>query len=692
MFDESGAITGVFGISFDISRLKETECCLRREQKMAQLTLKTIISALPGHIYWQDKNGVYLGCNELQVKSLGLSSSGQVVGKTDYELSTKALADEYRKVNFQVMETRKEQSLEENAYYQGQNRVFLTHKKPLLDEQNEVVGVLGVSIDITERKQAEAALKTAKEAAEAALLAKTDFLENMRHDIRTPLSGIIGFAELIKQEAEEKSHPQYTKYADGLITSGNALLTFLNEVLETIKLGSGLDPIEKKKFALQTEIQKVIDLYQSLAHKKKLSLLFSHDEAIPKYFLGDSHRIYRILLELLANALTFTQEGRVIVRTKLAKSEGNQSIVKITVEDTGIGIKPEHYQAIFEQFKRLTPSWQGVYNGLGMGLAVVRQYIDELDAEIYVDSVPERGTTFTCVIPLQRTWLEEGIGQEAIRDEFIADTAVYTREPPAVGAKKVLPSCVILLVEDDPFAATIAASLLNHHRCTVDLACDGETALEKAKENSYDLMLLDIGLPDMPGYEVARQIRAMEAHKTVRMVALTAHVEPEQEQCCFDAGISQIFNKPLTREKIEQLLSSPEAEVAREGREEAIPAGDFIDIPYLVKCLGLKGTALQDILLLYNKSLSDELPLIQAAYQEKNWKELKRLVHKMKGGAMFCRAARIQKACEFLEEKLARNKGKRGIATPYEALGEEIQRVKGFVKGFFENRDAEVTV
>ena len=653
----------------------------KSEQKMAEIAIKSIVEALPGHVYWKNTQGVYLGCNEPQAKALGFSSPDLVIGKTDHDLSPKELADEFRKIDLQIMETRQEQLIEEKSG-SGQKGAFLSHKKPLFDKKNNVIGVVGITLDITERKRAEEDLKKSKEAAESALAVKNEFLENMRHDIRTPLSGIIGFAEIIRQEAGE-DHPQFKEYANNLITSGNSLLKFLNEVLESLKISSNEQAIRCDKFDLRAELQKVVDLYQSLAHNKKLHLSLSHAADIPKYLIGDAGRIYRILLELLANALTFTKKGSVIIKTQLAKIEGQKSVIKITVKDTGEGIAKEHYQDIFTRFKRLTPSCQGKYKGAGLGLFTVRQYIDDLEAEIYVNSVPEQGTTFTCVIPLQVPLIEEPLGLEEVSDTGIR-APLEAGLPLALISAPVTSGKSILLVEDDAFAATVAASLLNHYHCQVDLACDGETAIKKAKEKQYDLMLLDIGLPDMPGYEVARKIRELKNQTAVPMVALTAHVEPEQERFCFDAGISQIMNKPLTREKVKTLLASDILEDEQLTRK-------FIDISSLEKNLGFKGTDLIGFLVLFDKSLSKELPFIEVAYQKKDWAHLKRLIHKMKGGAMICGAVRLQKACEFLEERLSKKKPD-ALASSYQGLLKEVQRAKLFLKGFFAEQGTEVTV
>lgn len=533
-------------------------------KNQVMVALENIISNMPGHVYWKDKKGVYRGCNDSQANSLGFKYGHEVIGKTDFELPWgENIAAKFRENDKHIMQTGKTLIIEEQSIVDGKNSTVLSHKSPMKDENGEITGVLGISINISEQKKIERDLKTAKEAAEAANNAKTEFLENMRHDIRTPLSGIIGFAELIKSEAQNHN---LTEYADNLTASSYALLDLMNEVLEAIRVNSGEIAIVKRKFSLENTLQHVINLHKAKAFSKRLDLQFSYDRNLPKYLLGDNIRIHRIANELVANALNFTDLGNVTLTAELAKATDSKIILKLTVQDSGIGIIPDKQEEIFYQFKRLTPSYKGIYKGAGLGLAIIKQFIDDLQAEIYVNSTPRKGSTFTCIIPLQASLLddEEGVDNTFSSNTFSSNNyipstnTIHPQKTTKEEASKSTYNHKILVVEDNPIAQKIAQSLLKQTDCHVDLAENGHKGLELWKNNQYDLIFMDTGLPDIDGYEVTHHIRVQElANKNhIPIIALTAHAGEDNKQRCIEAGMNAVLTKPLTIKKCTDILGS----------------------------------------------------------------------------------------------------------------------------------------
>jgi signal transduction histidine kinase len=365
---------------------------------------KEILDALPNSIYLKDLHGRYVWLNKKsaeQLKSKHLVF-GSIIGKTDFEVFPKSNAMEYTKNDKKVIETRKGLFIEEEVILpSGERLAQLSFKEPLYDnDPSKLIGVLGYTIDVTEIKE----LREAKEKAEAANRAKTEFLENMRHDIRTPLAGITGFAETIKNETTE---PKIKEYAANLVTSSNALSSLLDSVLEAINVGSGEIPLLKKSFSLQEKLQEIILLNQAKAHQKNLELLFDYDPAIPKHLIGDPTRLHRIALELVTNALNFTEKGHVRLSAQLAKDNKEDAIVKIVVEDTGIGIESAKQQELYVRFKRFAPSYEGISKGFGLGLYVTKQFIDDLQGELYVESQVGVGSKFTAIIKLKKLLLTD---------------------------------------------------------------------------------------------------------------------------------------------------------------------------------------------------------------------------------------------------------------------------------------------
>lgn len=538
-------------IGVDVTEYKKIE------EKMDDLRnyFDTIINGLPHFIFWKDRESRFLGCNKKFSDAINLLSPRDIVGKSDYDMpwseeqSANYIADDKLVMDSGLPRLHYE---EVQQQLNGTQKIMLVSKVPLRDSRGQVVGVIGSYTDITARKLAEEELKQEKNRAEAANRAKTEFLENMRHDIRTPLSGIVNSAEMLK---EEISDSKLKNSVDNLVASSHALMGFLNQILETVKLASDDVPLLKKKFSLHKNIQEVIQLSRAKASSKKLVLEEIYDESMPEFVIGDPIRVNRILLELIANALNFTHQGYVRVVTNLAKRNERDLIVRMMVEDSGIGIAASNHEEIFLRFKRLNPSYQGIYHGSGLGLSIVKQFIDDLQGEVYLESQLEQGARFTCLIPMKEALLDDTFGVEEHIDMPTVQQNDITIAPEIKSAKGT-----ILIVEDHAISAQALKNVLSSAlNCEVAIAPDGETAVEFSKQHEYDLILMDIGLPGIDGCEAARRIRKNEADISghhVPIVALTAHVETAKQQECRQAGMDEILNKPLLVEDAKKLMAS----------------------------------------------------------------------------------------------------------------------------------------
>ncbi len=537
-------IIGIVGIYLDITETKKIT--LERLE-----LLENIIALMPGHVYWVNQQGFYLGCNDNQAKSAGLDSRKEIIGKKNSDLpwnfNAGMLPEALDKINQEVIKTGNTILLEEPAVLKdGTELIFLSNKVPIRNQTGSIIGMVGISIDITARKKAEAELLLEKTKAETANKAKTEFLENMRHDIRTSLTGIAGLSELLKNETDKNKIEYFTTH---LAKSSHELLRFLNEVLESIQVASGEIPLLNKKFNLKEILENVVKLHHPIAIKKQLSLKLQIDKAIPKYLIGDPVRIYRILLELLANALKFTVKGHITIFAKLGKREDQTFVVKIFVEDTGIGIPYEKQQDLFVCFKRLTPSYEGIYKGRGLGLSIVKQFLEDLKGEIYVLSSLNKGSKFVCIIPLKVPLLIE----DPFKDN-IPFTVIQTNHK--TQQTKQTAKRYGLVVEDQPIAALVAKTLFIKQGCEIDVAESGAAALNQVQKHQYDFIVMDIGLPDIDGYEVTRNIRLFEEssqHRTF-IAGLTAHGGPENNQRGLDAGMNIVLTKPLTQEMVVNLI------------------------------------------------------------------------------------------------------------------------------------------
>jgi signal transduction histidine kinase/CheY-like chemotaxis protein/HPt (histidine-containing phosphotransfer) domain-containing protein len=668
---------------------------LTKKQQHEIYQLKSILNALPGSIYWKDKKGLYLGRNAYAAEKMLLLSSEdnqnvEMIGKTDYDLFPQKTADEYKKNDLKAMQTRKEVLAEEEVTLPNAEMLTqLSIKKPLFDENGRVVGVIGNTIDISERKQMENELKAAKEKAETANKAKIEFLDNMRHDVRTPLTGIIGFADMIKDETKS---PTIKGYADNLIAAGKALLDFLNDILESVKVATGEIPLLKKKFDPKALLKNIIKLASTKAKEKNLTLKMTYDKKIPRYLIGDPVRLHRILLELVSNALTFTNQGSVKLSAVLAKQSGHQVIVKFFVKDTGIGIPEDKQQDIYIQFKRLIPSYEGIYKGAGLGLSIVKQFLNDLKGEIYVKSTVGQGTVFSCILPFKEALLDES---EDVAEIPPPSKSIRGRESAFLNTQTLSnlsekpPTHRILIVEDLPFAAQIEAQLLKSLGNRVDVASTGTEALALFKQHLYNLVFMDIGLPDMDGYQTTREIRALEGHNNgaVPILALSAHTDTDHKKQCIEAGMNGVINKPLQKEQVIDILQTfiPSSSIKSKTTTKRINKkshfkieGPVFDLDYLRKTLKYSHKLVKQFPILLAETLVDDMATLTAAYRKNDWQQVQHQAHKIKGGALYAGAIRLKEVCSHLENYLHEGKRKQ-VPELYQALLKEVDAINDYV-------------
>jgi two-component system, OmpR family, aerobic respiration control sensor histidine kinase ArcB len=392
-----------------------------------------LLKQLPSYVFWKDTDCTYLGCNDAFAQAIGFSSPEEIIGKSDFDLPvTRESSIAYQADDKEVMRTKKPKiNIEEvQTFTDGRQLFLLTSKVPLLNKRGKVIGVLGVYNDITVLKNMQQTLNKSLIAAEASH-AKSEFIANMSHDIRIPLTGILGLTEglidtadntlvSLQQTSSTKSIESLTEHysivnklievvqEDGQLVLGSAdeLLQLLNEILETVRLESGKISEKAESFDLRELVTHNIELMQAVARHRGLELISEIDEHIPQYFSGLRNYLDRSLVNLLGNALKFTEKGFVKLKVELQTEYdkiynlGDNIELKITVQDTGIGIPKDKFKTIFEHFSRLTPSYQGIYKGAGLGLYTVKRYIEAMGAKIDVESEVGKGTCFIIKLPL----------------------------------------------------------------------------------------------------------------------------------------------------------------------------------------------------------------------------------------------------------------------------------------------------
>ncbi len=518
-----------------------------------------IINCMPGNVYWLNKNCVTVGCNQNVLTMFGFKSVADFKGLSFEDMGrvgnwTPQAIQSFKTDTLDVIKTGKSKlNIEEPPipHHDGRIIYFLTSRVPLFSQNGNIIGIIGISIDITELKNTQAELKKAKEQAEAASLAKSEFIANMSHDVKTPLTGIIGIAELLTDQLKDENH----EFVQILLMSGRQLLNFFDNCLEIFKMENNDIALVAERFNLKTVLDEIYDLYQPAINTKNLSFNIYYDQPIPDYLIGSRSGLYRVLLNLVGNAVKFTHEGSVTMTvTYSKKSATREAIIKLTVEDTGIGIPRDKQKIIFDHFTRLIPSYKGTYEGSGIGLYIVQKFMKMMQGEIYVKSEEGKGSQFTILLPLTIPLLSEQEYEE-IAPQIPFYQKKSDQEKKKTPIKKNGP-VKILLVEDNVTVQRIQNFLLSSMNCDVDTVNSGEKALEIFKPGKYDLIFMDIGLPGIQGDVVSRHIRMEEEGHNVHVpiIALTAHTTDDIDNRCNTAGIEDVFSKPLSREQVKEII------------------------------------------------------------------------------------------------------------------------------------------
>jgi PAS domain S-box-containing protein len=408
---------------------------------------------------------------------------------------------------------------------------------PLFNEFGELEQYVGVAFDITHHKEAEAILIKTREDAINLSHAKENFLSVMSHELRTPLNGVIGASRILAEE-EHLKHQEET--LNILKFSSQNLLTLINDVLDFTKIETGNMSLESEPLNLRSLVDKTV---HSLVHKAKeqgVELSYDFDVCIPNFVYGDHTRLYQILINLLGNAVKFTSNGYVKVQAKMEEEWEDKTAITFHVIDSGIGIAPDKIDAIFDAYTQAGAETSRKYGGTGLGLAITEKLIQLYGAEIKVSSTLGEGSDFYFTITFKKC------------DASIAQSASTFIQEDLKGH--------VLVVDDSSMNRIIAQKILSKWKLSVDLAEDGLQALEKIESNHYDLILMDIHMPGMDGFETVRVIRGKEElrYKNLPIIALTGSVYEEHDTLITEAGMNDYILKPfdadLLYKKIKKLL------------------------------------------------------------------------------------------------------------------------------------------
>ena len=565
--------------------------------------LRNLIDNFPGDIYWKDKSGKWSGLNKRCAESLqnmGFISKAfksSMIGKTDYEIFDENTADIYRKTDLEVMREKKEVTREEETrLLSGEGVTLLSTKRPIFNKNGETVGVVGNTVDITNIKKIEKELKIAKEAAESANRAKTEFIANMSHDIRTPLTGVIGMSKMLEDESTSLKQKEYAHWVG---ESGDQLLTMLNGVLDVISADNTHEgDLQLESFKLSSLLDDIYKLEHPSTFTHNIGFEVDYDLKIPEYLVADTTKLQRIILNLLGNAIKFTKNGKVVIKAGLVCKDENQAILDFAVVDTGVGIDPQLQDKVFDRFFRVSPSSKGIYTGHGVGLHIAQSYAHLMGSEIKLTSEVGKGTTFYFTLTLKiaskelvddrkldNRLLSKLAAESEVRGDEERRTAVCTSVHDTESTKQFTSAVEfrkksneqnshnnsadnkiaskdkphVFVIEDNMISLRVLESILKQSGCESSSSMDGEAALEIIKDNNFDLIITDLGLPSISGADLTKAVREHESKNNkspTPIVGLTAHAAEKIKNECIAAGMNGVYSKPLDLEKMLEIKSN----------------------------------------------------------------------------------------------------------------------------------------
>jgi two-component system sensor histidine kinase/response regulator len=545
--DAHGAIIGVQVIFWDVTERKQAESALEQERYL----LHALMDNLPHNIYFKDAQSRFLRINKAMAGCFGLREAADALGKTDADFFTdeharQALADEREILRSGRPLLDKE---EKETWPDGHVTWVSTSKIPLRSPEGEIVGTFGISRDITERRHAQEQLQAAKAAAEVANQAKSEFLATMSHEIRTPMNGIIGMLDLLLNTQPTAQQRGYLNLAG---QSAETLLRLLNDILDFSKIEAGKLELESVDFALRDTLGDTLRTLARRASEKGLELTYHIPPDLPDGLVGDPGRLCQILVNLVGNAIKFTEQGEIVVAVKMESRVEDRVRLHFAVTDTGPGVPLEKQGIIFEAFRQADSSMSRRYGGTGLGLAIASHLVELMDGRMWVESQMGRGSTFHFTVPMS---LSKGSSvRPAARLETLQDMRV-------------------LVVDDNETNRLILAEMLSSWHMKPTTVADGREALTEMTRATNDgepfrLALLDGLMPRMDGFALAEQIRRTPALGETALIMLSSAGNLADSTRCHALGIDHCLIKPV---KQSELLDSIVATLGVATTEELPP-------------------------------------------------------------------------------------------------------------------------
>ncbi|MDQ7821798.1 MAG: response regulator [Candidatus Eremiobacteraeota bacterium] len=788
-----------------------TELHLKEQLHLVQ----EVMDAIPSPVFYKDREGVYRGCNRAFELFLGRAGS-EIVGKTTQEVAPPDLAALYHKMDSELIRGPEHGQVYEAKVKtaQGAVRDVVFHKAVYFDIHHEPAGIVGVILDITDRKRAEEALVKARDAAEAANVAKSQFLATMSHEIRTPLNAIIGLTGLL---LDMRLSQEQREYMHIVKVSSETLLAIINDILDYSKIEAGKLDFESMDFDLHRTVEDTVDSLSMKAHQKHLELNFLMDHDVPRSLRGDPGRLRQILVNLIANAIKFTEKGEAFLKVSLDKETSTHVTVRFTLKDTGIGISASAQGKLFSPFTQMDASTTRHYGGTGLGLAISKRLVELMGGQIGVKSKEGEGSRFwfTAIFEKQakeqrECWFsptdleelqilvvddnstnrlvmrellrlsgcryddasgaEEGLEKlraramkgepfamalidlempgidgfmmaariredamlsgmtlilcssrgnlerestlkrhgfdaqlaKPIRYSLLYETIMKIKDRKA-GHEEPAPACAetlaplkpdhrhirVLLAEDNITNQKVALRILEKFGYHVDAVANGREALEALETVAYDIIIMDVQMPELDGLEATARIREREKERGghIPIIAMTACAMKGDRERCLASGMDDYISKPIQsgelHEMLLQHLRSAFGDLRIPLEENAGHPHDLFDVAEVMKRIDNDRTLLREVLEIFLEDVPNQIKNLEGAIHDQKFKEIGRLGHILKGASSNMGAHRLREV-GFQIEKAGSSSDLAKASSLYQKLVDEYHALEEVLKDYLE--------